>query len=759
MLRPCHVCRQVGAIRSFIKPRRLATAASVTRPLASPPSIADDAALRQAFDIPRQDWRRNLKATIGLTPRTGLFHNAYLKTPAGFPQFATDALHKAQWLAKEISERHATLTPVAVVKALDRLSDTLCAVLDLAELVRNSHPDPAFVQGAEEAYDILHAFMNEMNTHTGLFQAVAHVLEDPDRSAQLGVQERAVAQALLADFLKSGIHLDQHARAQFVTLSSDIARAERQAFMDHAPAATRLELPVSKARGYWPAVNGGLMTPDGRYIKIPIGGWEAEQALRSLELPEARKQLLAAMQTPRPDQIANMDLLFKLRAQLAQLTGSNSFSDSLLSRQMAKSAGKVEAFLINLGNRLQPAARRESRQLQMLKQKRTQVKTLPNLHLWDEEYYGAAHVEQQTLQTAPTHDLSSYLSVGTVMQGLSRLLTHLYGLRLVATDLRPGEGWHPDVRRLDVLCEKRGLIGVLYCDLFSRQGKQQGQAAHFTVRCGRKVAEQDLLPGELELPDGRLCGTFDGITYQLPVISLQCDFGTLSSTSFPTLTLGEVLTLFHEMGHAVHSMLGTTDFQTVSGTRVAADFVELPSQIMESFCESAHAWPLFARHYSTDAPVPAELMQRAIRNNQHLHATQAYRQFFRALLDQKYHSALATQQDFSSTSILRQLHRDWALSDPEDTVNAWHVQFTHLAGYGGTYYAYIFDKAIADRIWDRNFARDPLSRRAGEQFSQGLLAHGGAKDAWQCVADVLEQPELALGGEEAMAEVGRWISA
>jgi intermediate peptidase len=738
--------------------RQLATA-TATRPLQPPTSIADDAALRQAFDTPRKDWRKSVKASLGLTARTGLFHNAYLSKPEGFPQFARDALQKAQWLAKEISERHTSLTPGAVVRALDRLSDTLCAVLDLAELVRNSHPDPRFVQGAEQAYEILHAFMNEMNTHTGLFEAVAHVLEDPERAKVLSRQERAVAQALLADFLKSGIHLDAPARALFVKLSSDIARSERQAFMDFAPSAQYLELPVHKARGYWPAINGGMMTPDGRYIRIPMGGWEAEQALRTLELPEARRQLLAAMQSPRQDQVANMDTLFKLRAQLAKLTGSDSFSDSLLSRQMAKSAGKVEAFLINLGHRLQPAARREARQLQVLKQKQTRTDTLPELHLWDEEYYSAMHVRQQTANTAPTHELSSYLSVGTVMQGLSRLLTQLYGLRLVATDLRLGEGWHADVRRLDVICESRGLIGVLYCDLFSRPGKQQGQAAHFTVRCGRKVDEQDLLPGEVELPDGRLCGNFNGGAYQLPVISLQCDFGTLSSKSVPTLTLNEVHTLFHEMGHAVHSMLGTTDFQTVSGTRVAADFVELPSQIMESFCESAHVWPLFARHYATDLPVPKELMQRSLGNGAHLHATQAYRQFFRALLDQKYHSALAAQDDFSSTEILRTLHRDWALSCPEDVVNAWHVQFTHLAGYGGTYYSYIFDKAIADRIWERNFARDPLSRRAGEQFNQGLLAHGGARDAWQCVADVLEQPELALSGEEAMAEVGRWISA
>lgn len=203
-------------------------------------------------------------------------------------------------------------------------------------------------------------------------------------------------------------------------------------------------------------------------------------------------------------------------------------------------------------------------------------------------------------------------------------------------------------------------------------------------------------------------------------------------------------------------MLGITDYQTVSGTRVAADFVELPSQIMESFAASPNVWPLFARHYSDDKPAPPALLQQSVNNSAYLQGLSRYRQFMRSLLDQRYHSTLATDSDFDSTKILANLEREYGLGPKDDPIYPWQVQFTHLAGYGGTYYSYIFDKAIADKIYLDTFSRDPLSRVSGENFKQNLLRHGGSRDAWRCLADVLNEPELASGDQEAMRRVGQW---
>lgn len=736
----------------------------------SPQNRADDDLLRQIFDAPTTTWRKSLKLPFSL--QTGLFGNVYLTSPDGFPRFATDSLRKAELLAHYVSENHASMPSRLVVKAFDRLSDTLCSVLDLAEFVRNAHPDTRYIKAAEQAYGILHEFMNTLNTHTGLFAALSHISDTRERLKELTDQEAAVLEILLADFHRSGVHLDGPSRAKFVHLSTQIAQAERKAFTDHDPQAKDILLPVAKAAGLWPNPNHGMMTADGHSIKIPTTGWEADSAMQRLDNSSSRKDLLAAIQKPRDDQLANLDFLFKARGELAHVVGQESYGASILRRQMAKSPEQVEAFLLNLAQKIRPQAQTEWKMLTELKRKHKQLESDPVLHRWDEDYYSAMHMRRHSQR--PSADLSPYLSVGTVIQGLSRLFEQLYGIRFVAAELQAGEGWHPDVRRLDVMCEQQGRIGSLYCDLFSRSGKSPGLAAHFTVRCGRLLETDSLLPDEETIATGMLQGQINGKNYQLPVIALQCDFAPAMGNTFASLSFHEVSTLFHEMGHAIHcrsplfcpciraddlAMLGITDYQTVSGTRVVADFVELPSQIMESFAASPSVWPLFARHYRDDTPAPVELLNQTINNSSHLQGLSKYRQFMRSLLDQHYHSSRATLPGFDSTLTLASLERDFGLSPVDDPVNPWQVQFTHLAGYGGTYYSYIFDKAMADKIYNKIFSQDPLSRRSGENFKNNLLRHGGSRDAWQCLADVLDEPGLASGDKEAMRRVGQWALA
>lgn len=504
--------------------------------------------MRQVFDAPAKTWTGTLTSTF--QRHVGLLNNQYLTNPEGFPEFATDSLHRAEFLAEYVSTHHAAMSSLAVIKAFDRLSDTLCSVLDLAEFVRNSHPDRRYVDAAEKAYDILHGFMNTLNTHTGLFAALRHIESSPERMSGLGTQEKAVLEVLLADFHRSGVHLDDKARARFVALSTEIAHAERRAFTDYGPAEKEVLFSVDEAKGLWPNLNTGMMTANGKHIRVPTTGWEAESALQRLDRGSSRHRLLAAMQTPRPDQLANMDNLFRTRGRLAEVVGQSSYGSSVLAKQMAKSPEQVESFLVNLEAGIRPKAQAEYRMLTGLKQRHLRTARDTDFHKWDEDYYSAVYV--RSLNQAPIADLSPYLSVGTVIQGLSRLFEQMYGVRFSPREMRPGEAWHADVRCLDVLSDSRGLIGSLYCDLFSRPDKDSGLAAHFTVRCGRRADEADLLPGEHDIENGMLCGTVGGQDYQLPVIALQCDFAPASGNSFASLTFQQVGTLFHEMGHAMH---------------------------------------------------------------------------------------------------------------------------------------------------------------------------------------------------------------
>lgn len=202
-------------------------------------------------------------------------------------------------------------------------------------------------------------------------------------------------------------------------------------------------------------------------------------------------------------------------------------------------------------------------------------------------------------------------------------------------------------------------------------------------------------------------------------------------------------------------MTARTEYHNISGTRCATDFVELPSVLMEHFCLAPSVLPLFARHYLTDAPLPVDLLRR------HLEPIQAFRamgtsyQIMLSILDMVYHNQT---REIDTTAISHDVFKEYSLFPalPPDSTVTPQTCFTHLFPYGASYYSYLFDRAIAAKVWKEVFESDPLSREAGEKYLQEVLKWGGGRDGWDCVAGVLGQDDLKGGGKEAMERVGQW---
>lgn len=196
-------------------------------------------------------------------------------------------------------------------------------------------------------------------------------------------------------------------------------------------------------------------------------------------------------------------------------------------------------------------------------------------------------------------------------------------------------------------------------------------------------------------------------------------------------------------------MIGRTEYQNVSGTRCATDFVEFPSILMEHFLNSSAVLSLFSQDVA-----PSHLP-----NGNHHHdpcrAIDTYTQILLAMLDQEYHSPAVCNPSFDSTSALSRLYDTRGLI-PYVPGTSWQTQFGHLFGYGSTYYSYLFDRAIASRVWRKLFSEDPLNRQTGERLKHKVLRFGGGHDPWRMVGSLLDSPELEVGDAEAMAEVGRW---
>lgn len=218
-------------------------------------------------------------------------------------------------------------------------------------------------------------------------------------------------------------------------------------------------------------------------------------------------------------------------------------------------------FLESLLEHTRPYARKALRTLSMRKQAHLNTEPFPTIQAWDRDYYCPPEPPAPPVSLPP-------LTLGTVFMGLSRLFRNLYGVTLRLADVAPGEVWDPDVRKLEVVDESSGVLGWIYADLFSRNGKPSG-AAHYTVSCSRRTDDDDEHGDLVGIEDESLLNTVQtsrqfeaarrsripGVegTWHLPVVVLLCEFTKPSRRRGPSiLAWHEVLTLFHEMGHAMH---------------------------------------------------------------------------------------------------------------------------------------------------------------------------------------------------------------
>ena len=739
----------------------------------------DDHTLRKVFDS-KPFWRDFSQSAGVKSHRAGLIGNNYLTTPQGFQAFANSAVAKCDALVKKTLAASTVEDYRSMAKDLDRVSDLLCRVIDLSDFIRATHPDPKFVRAANEAYLYVFEYMNVYNTEIGLNTQLKKALSMPEVTSQWTREEKTVAEILVKDFAKSGIDLPTEQREKFVSLSNEVAEAGTEFTNKMEYASDHVALTNKQLNGVDPTLVQKLTW--WNKAVIPLYDRSARIVASTALDESARQAIYVADRTASQGSIARLDKLLMKRAELAKLTGYKSYGQLALGEKMSKSPEAVNNFLTTLNQSNRSQFQDETARLLAANQDQNDASGI--VAPWNHAFLLNRMMQTQVSAAARTsrsrlHEmLPSYFSAGNVIAGLSQLFNRLYGVRFVARPSPPGECWDNSVRRLDVLTESDEHVAVLYCDLFSRPGKPPNPA-HFTLLCSREITDE-------EIDEARLTGQHfnDGMPVsvtvssagkashrQLPTIALVCDFPEPSSGSGQPalLSLQSLTTLFHEMGHAIHSILGRTSMQGIAGTRCATDIAELPSILMEYFVQDPSVLQLFARHWKTDEVMPMEMIE-AMRKQQRSRAdvTGAWEnenQILMAMLDQTYHSQdVVAALDSGRYDSTRVFHQVWNKhgSVPEPQGTAWQGFFGHLFGYGAAYYAYLFDRAIARQVWRRTFADGQhsaaISRESGEHFKDSVLRWGGGRDPWLCLEDLMGDGKgvLAEGGEKAMLEVGKW---
>ncbi|KAF2252711.1 mitochondrial intermediate peptidase-like protein mitochondrial precursor [Trematosphaeria pertusa] len=776
------ICSRCLHQRQSHRPRRFngtfAAAATAREPVPPPPASSlyglstgrakdDDDTLRNIFDNARF-WEDFSRASTKQPP-TGIVGNRYLTHPDGFLEFVSTTLSRCNAVVEKVSRAHTVQHYRSMVRELDRLSDLLCRVIDLADFVRGTHPDRRVQNAASKAYTIMFQYMNQLNTTTVLNDQLKKASAIPEVWDSWSEQERVVAKILIEDFSRSAIELPEGARQRFVELSGEIAHVGTEFVERMAPEASYLRFDSKRMRGLEPNMVRAL-TKWGE-TKIGTMHHEAQMALRYVDDADVRRDIYMAVRTANKPSITRLEKMLKDRAELAKLSGYETFAHMTLENKMAKSPEAVNQFLGALVEDNKRLVNEELQELMELKRGDAKVDNFPDrINAWDKFYYTHKLLSSMDTKLRTPDFLSSYFSVGTVMQGLSRLFDRLYGIRLVPRETQPGEVWDDGVRRLDVVSDRDGHVAVLYCDLFSREGKTPNPA-HFTLRCSREILQSEIedmsqmshpFSSPVEAATDGMAVSYNKETdsyFQLPTIALICDFSKHQYPRPTLLNFNDVRTLFHEMGHALHSFLGRTPLQNVSGTRCATDFAELPSVLMEHFASCPDVLALYARHWDTDVPLPMSALEKRLAIDVRTQPAETEAQILLAMLDQAYHSALPLSSSFDSTKVYHDIYNTHA-SIPEPAGTAWQGFFGHLFGYGATYYSYLFDRAIAGKIWSDVFQKDgkggSVERVNGEKYKNEVLRWGGGRDGWKCVAGVLGDARLAEGGKEAMKEVGRW---
>ncbi len=401
-------------------------------------------------------------------------------------------------------------------------------------------------------------------------------------------------------------------------------------------------------------------------------------------------------------EFCNLDVLRDIantRLEMARLMGCETYAQYKLQHTMAESPDAVYGMLNQLRDAYLPVERREMKRLEDFA---SQLEGRPvTIKPWDYAYY--SNKEKDSMFDINDELLRPYFELSQVTKGVFGFATRMYGLRFVPN--HDAQVFHPEVEVYDVTDEDGRAVGMLYVDFFPRATKQSG--AWMT-----SFREQYI---DANGNDVR------------PLVTLTMNFTRPTPTKPSLLTVREVETFMHEFGHALHQLLTRCKYQSLSGTNVYRDFVEVPSQFNENYVYEREFLDSFARHYQTGEPVPQRLIDRLLASSQYAAAYACVRQLGFGYIDMAWHSITqpytGSDFEFENNAV-----KDVQAFDPvEGCIMSPH--FTHIfsGGYAAGYYGYKWAEMIECDAFDK-FKEDGIfNRDTARSWVENVLSRGGTE--------------------------------
>jgi oligopeptidase A len=597
----------------------------------------------------------------------------------------------------------------AVIPQLEALGDRLHRVWSPVSHLHAVANTPALREAYNACLPALSRYHTELGQNVELYRLFERIGADVPAGRSDGA--RALVDQALRDFRLAGVALAEAEKRRFMQIMEELtelqARFEQNlldamaAWLHHETEATRLAglPPTTLERAAAEAAAAGkpgwlFRLDQPTYIAVLTHG--KDRALRALF--HRAWATRASDSEPSPaefDNSAGMERILALRHEAAELVGFADFAEYSLATKMASSVAEVRGFLDRLAAASRRAAGDEFEELQRF--------AGHALEPWDVAYYSEELLKQK--YAISDEELRPYFPLPKVLDGLFTLVERLYGVRLEAI-----EGvslWHASARYFRVVDAGGTAVGGLYTDFYARPEKRSGAWMDDCVSRMRR--------------DGDL---------QLPVAHLVCNFAPPGESAPSLLSHDEVLTLFHEMGHALHHLLTRIDYPSVGGIHgVPWDAVELPSQFMEGFAWEPEILPMISAHYRSGEPLPADTMKRLRASRVFQGGMHMVRQLEFALFDLRIHAEYRPDESGRIMPTLREV-RDAVAVVPPAAYDRFPHGFAHIfgGGYAAGYYSYKWAEVLSSDAYAAFEEQGVLDAGLARRFREQILEIGGTRD-------------------------------
>ena len=609
-------------------------------------------------------------------------------------------------------------------RLLDRVSNVFFGLT-------SAHKTPGIAEAQKKVMPLLTDLDNEISFNQKLFERIKYVYDHEFN--KLKGEDKRLTEVIYKGFVRSGALLSPEKMERMKQINTRISELQQE-WGNLLPAATNNAVVWVNSKEEL----AGLSDADIAQCKkdaeslgnkapycIVIVNTTQQAILTNLQNRELRRKVYMASihradgTDPKFNTFPIVTEIAKLRAEKGQLMGYSTYADYSLEKTMAKTAKNVNNFLLSLIKEYAPKADAETREIEAYAQK-SEGKDF-KLQPYDRFYY-SAKMKKEMLNISDD-EIKPYFNVDSVqINGVFYAAHRVYGLNFKQRKDIPT--YHPDMKVFEVSDKNGKPIALFYSDYFRRPTKRGGAWMSAFAKQSDKWG-------------------------QLPIIYNVCNNAKAPEGQPTLITWDEVCTLFHEFGHALHGMLSKCGYNTLSGTAVARDFVEMPSQFNESFASIPEIFDHYARHTQTGAAMPADLKERMLKSINFQTAYSLGENLAATCLDLAWHELTPDEipSPYMAGAFEKEALNNVGLLNSQIPPRYSTTYFNHVwgGGYAAGYYSYLWTEVLAVNVADYFAKHGALDPAVGQAFRDKVLSRGNTKDQMEMFTDFtgMKQPDAS----------------